>query len=247
MADLTTKQPINNNELRALIQELLLEWEPQLRNDPQKLNNIVLSVEQDFYALAANKPELIYQTTTALQPLMDYLVGKQLELHTHPQFKPNPIKSLQKKCDELINEICKDDKDLELSLKKIVKESVGQAADPNQGANAVNTLNNLYTVLKYAKEKFTMKPIFEFLSDKDKANISIYALNPETGSHATTLTKTEPSPHVIEALNDAIKLTAAAKLDAPNQPIDEFGEVQKQNEGRALPTPFHTKPTPDKH
>ncbi len=242
-----TKQPVDNKELRAVISALLLEWEPGLKNDPQKFNNILMSIEQDFYALAQNKSELVYQSVSTLQPLIEYLTGKQLELHMDPQMKlkPNPIKSMQKKCDELIDEICGDDKDLQLKLKKEVKESVGLASDPNKGAEGVHALHNLYTVLKHSKEKFTLKPVFEYLSDKDKANISTYSMNPETGTHSTTLSKTEPSPHVIEALNDAIKLTVAAKLNSPNQPIDEFGEIQKQNESEwKAPTPFDRIKTP---
>lgn len=234
------KEPIDNQRLRSFILELLLEWEPQLRNDPQKLNDILMSVEQDFYALAQYKPQLIQQSITDLQPLIAYLLGKQLELHMHPQFKPNPIKSLKKKCDELIEDICGDDKDLEYSLKKFMKNT-----EDKPDANGVNHIYNLYTVLKLSKEIFSLKPVFEFLSDKDKANISYYAMNPETGSHSTTLVKTESSPHVILALTKAIELTIASKLESPNQPIDEFGEIQKQN--RAHPTPFHTKPTPDKN
>lgn len=245
------KQPVDNKQLRVLINQILMELEPSLRNDPQKLNNIMMAIEQDFYALAQKRSDLVYQTVSALQPLVQYLAGKQLELHMAPhlKMKPDPMKSLAKSCDDLINEICADDEQLKKELKQYMRNALDYTSDPSKGPGAVMGLQSLNNVLKDAKKNFTTKGLYEFLSDKDKANISYYSMDPESGSQKTTLTKTEPSPYVVHALTDAIEGTVAAKMKAPGQPIDEANEIQKQNEsGWKVPTPFDgmKKPTPDK-
>lgn len=212
MADL--KLTVNEKMLALRIKEILLEWNPTLINDPQKLDNIAMAIQQDFFALAQQTPELLTKSVSELDPLMKYLTAKQLELHSGLSLKPDPIRALQKKCDELIKEICKDDPDLEKELKKTAKEAAGQASEPGKTGLGMNMLNNLYTVLNQAKQNNNPKVLFEFLSDKDKANIS-YSGQLESGTHKTTLTKIVPNPVVLTAINDATKEApvAATKID----------------------------------
>lgn len=208
MADL--KITVNEKMLALRVKEILLEWNPMLINDPQKLDNLAMAIQQDFFALAQQTPELLTKSVSELDPLMKYLTAKQLEIHSGLSMKPDPIRALQKKCDELIKELCKDDPDLENDLKKTAKEAVGQASEPGKTGLGMNMLNNLYTVLNQAKQNNNPKVLFEFLSDKDKANISYYGQKPESGSHKTTLTKIEANPIVLNAVNDATALTVAA-------------------------------------
>jgi hypothetical protein len=228
-------QLVDDKELKLRIREILLEWNPSLANDPQKLENIASAIQQDFYALAQKTPELLNKSMIVLNPLLEFLTAKQLELNMHPGLRPDPIRALQKKCDELIKEICRDNPDLELQLKKVVKEAVGQAANPANTGEAVNTLNNLYTILKHMQknDKFNMKPLFEFLSDKDKANI-IYFGETERGSHKTILSKMEANPFELKVVNEITKFTTAATKN------DEEPETNYKT-----PKPFniHSGPT----
>lgn len=234
MAD--PKFTVNEKMLALRIKEILLEWNPALKNDPQKLDNIAMAIQQDFFALAQQNPELLTKSVGELDPLMKYLAAKQLELHSSLSLKPDPIRALQKKCDELIKEICKDDPDLEQELKKTAKEAVGQAAEPGKTGLGVNMLNNLYNVLTMAKQNNNTKVLFEFLSDKDKANIS-YSGQLETGTHKTTLTKIVPNPVVLTSINEATK-------DAPVA----ASKTDHSETNYKTPTPFdiHSGPKKDK-
>jgi hypothetical protein len=252
MADPTN--PTQVKGLNEFIKELLLEWDPKLATDPIKLKELQETIVQDFYAVAQTNPELLKQSPTALEPLLQFLTAKRLELHSTPALKPNPQQTIGKKCDELIKEICGNDDILEKELRQIVKENMQKSYDPaNPHPKATPTLMNLFLLLKTIKngDKNNLKPLRKFaeLSEADRANIAVYHQKPDApGSYQTTVTRTEPSPFVVQSLsNPAILLTVGAKMRAPNQAIDEADEIAAQNkEQQKYRTPFDAakKPTP---
>jgi len=248
--------------LHPWIKGRLIEWDPALKNDPQKLQDIASAVEQDFYALAQKNPQLMKQSMKALEPLMEYIMAKQLEIHTNPRILPNPMQKIRNRCDDLIKALCKDDPELAPPLLKAVHKHDEIENDPkNPNIKAHTDLLTLSLHLKESKDNKQLSPSLvntlvkdEVLSDADKAIISVYGNRPHmSGANETTITESKPSPFVIQALTKAITLTLANKFDDPSQTRgDEFREVQEINEEKNKSnarSPFNIDkgPTPFDH